>query len=354
MKASVITMTKTYNYGATLQAYALQEYVRSMGHECDIVDHMGYDGHRILRVTDLSFDTLVKLPYKRELERGYRCFEQFYDEHMRMTRRYNEKEALVADPPVSDVYISGSDQVWNPRDLRGEFYLDFAPTGKKRVSYAASLGVSRIPEEQRAEVRELLRSIDAISVREKAGVEAISELTDTPVNLNCDPVFLLDRQRWIDLESPVDGLEEGFILCYMIYKPEWLNDWLKAVRKRTGKKIVIVGLQGYRSVTHDRYVRSAGPREFLWLIHHASAVVTSSFHGAAFSILMRKPFVAMPDPPRPARLHNLLGLFGLEDRILYECNKDYEFLPCDEAAVANVIAAEQAKTDTYFKGIFES
>lgn len=348
MKASIITMTRTYNYGATLQAFALQEYIESLGHQCNIVDHMGSDKHKTVDFKDFSVGNILKWPYKTKLEQGYTNFEKFYDEYMHMTHRYPDKASLLQNPPDSDVFVTGSDQVWNPRDLRGEFYLDFAPEGKKRISYAASIGVSEFPDDKKETIKSYIDKMDGISLRENGGVKAVTEITDKTVNKNCDPVFLIDREKWAALESPVKGLEDGFILCYMIYKPEWLNDWLKAIRKKTGKKIVFMGLHGYRPVACDYYVRTAGPREFLWLVNHSSAVATSSFHGAAFSILFGKPFVAMPDPPRPDRLHNLLELFGLQDRIIYENKVENSFNPYDYSNVESIIKREQGKSIEYF------
>lgn len=352
MKASIITMTCTYNYGATLQAYALQEYIEAIGHSCNIIDHMGWHGHRTINLKEFDFDTLLKFPVRRKLENGYKNFEDFYQEKMHMTTRYESLESLRKTPPHSDVFITGSDQVWNPRDMREEFYLDFAPTTAKKVSYAASIGVTSIPEDKQKIIKDFIKDFYAISVRETTGLNSISSLTDISVHKNCDPVYLLEKERWRAIENKPLEINGEYIICYMIYKPEWLNKWLKEIRKVTGKKIVFIGLNGYRPVVCDYYVRNAGPKEFLWLIDHASAVVSSSFHGIAFSVLFGKPFVAMPDPPRPDRIHNLLAMFGLDGYILYDnqakdCFKEYDY-----TQIENTISKEQRKTRSYFENIF--
>ena len=137
-------------------------------------------------------------------------------------------------------------------------------------------------------------------------------------------------------------------MCYLIYKPEWFNDWARAMKKATGLKIVLVGLQGYRRVFCDYFVRNAGPREFIWLIEHAKAVATSSFHGTVFSIVFGKPVVAMPDPPRPDRIHSLLEMFAIKDRELYE-NKMVDITKnYSDIDIKTIIKAEQKKTDKYF------
>ena len=350
MNVSIITMTRTYNYGATLQAYALQTYVESLGHNCEVIDHMRVceDEHRKIKLNARSVDNFLQLPYKRKLESGFSNFESFYCDYMHMGKKYTNDEALFANPPEYDVYITGSDQVWNPRYIKEKFYLGFAPKQAKKISYAVSLGVTDIPEENQEIIKKYLGKMDSISVRESAGKMAIEKLTDKKVKLNCDPIFLLNREEWRNVESSVEGVPEDYILCYMIYKPNWINNWLKEVKKKTKKKIVFVGLTGYRPVYCDKFIRTAGPREFLWLIDHASAIATSSFHGTAFSIMFGKPVIAMPDPPRPARIHNLLGMFGLGNQEIYEPRVDDKLIETyDYAKIAGIIDKQRAISHDY-------
>lgn len=352
MKASIITMTCTYNYGATLQAFALQTYIENLGHSCNIINHMGWSGHRTVLTDKLSKDTILKMPYKKALEIGYSRFEAFYYNRMHMTKRYATIKELYENPPDSDVFITGSDQVWNPRDLRKEFYLDFVPAVAKKISYAASIGVPAIMDDKKEIIRELLKGFQKISVRESSAKDNIQHLTDIEVSKNCDPVFLIGQDEWRKVESPINGLPDDYILCYMIYKPKWINSWLKQVKRKTGKKVIFMGLNGFRPVECDKYIRCAGPEEFLWLIDHASCVVSSSFHGIAFSVLFGKPLVAMPDPPRPDRINNLLSLFELHDRILYENKTNGIFTWYDYCNIERIIKTEQNKTKTYFLSTF--
>ncbi len=328
MRVAIITMTLTYNYGATLQAFALQQYIESLGHSCEFIDHYRIceDAHRKVSMVDFSKENILNMPYKKKLEKGYASFENFYQKYMHMgSVKYKNDNELMLNPPQYDVYVTGSDQVWNPRDLKPKYYLKFAPQGAKKISYAASLGVSDTSDENKAIMAEYLKNVDAISVREEQGKKLIESLTDKEVNLNCDPIFLLDREKWRNYERAVEKIEGDYLLCYMIYKPKWMNEWLRRIKKKTGKKIVFVGLSGYRPVIHDCFIRTAGPAEFLWLVDHASGVITSSFHGTAFSIMFGKPVIAIPDPPRPARIRNLLKTYGLEECEHGECDGNFEF-----------------------------
>lgn len=357
MKASIITMTNTYNYGATLQAYALHRFVKKIGYDCDIIDHMSTgETHKKVKLTDLSRENIKKLPYKFALEQGYRSFEEFYEQHMNMTRRYPTVEELKADPPDSDVFISGSDQVWNYKDPKlDRFLLDFVPDNKCKVSYAASMGNSDLPEEKKAIYSKALQRFDAISVREQEARELLQPLTGKTVNVHCDPAFLLSAEQWRAIEKPVKGLVPGsYILCYMLHLPAWFNDWAKKLKEETGLPIVFVGLNGYRPVTHDKYVRNAGPGEFLWLIDNAAMVVSSSFHGNVFSLIFGKKLISTPDKNRPDRIHNLLRMFGENRRELYNPESRWIAETVDGEAVELLAQAEREKSREHFKNIFDN
>ncbi len=350
MRASIITMTTTYNYGATLQAYALQEFVKKLGFECDIIDHMSSaEKHKKIRLADFSRNNIRKMPYKHWLERGYRRFEDFYDLYMNMGRRYASVDELKADPPKSDAFISGSDQVWNYKDPKlDRFFLDFVPEDKKKISYAASMGNSDLPEEKKEKYATALKRFDAISVREREAYNLIQPLTEKRVNINCDPAFLLTADEWRSLEKPVKGLKAGeYILCYMLHKPLWINEWLKELKKKTSKKIVFVGLNGYQRGFFDKYVRDAGPSEFLWLIDHAAAVVSSSFHGNVFSLIFGKTLISTPDKNRPDRIRNLLRMFGENRRELYEASSEYCMEAVDSNLVEKIAFSERNRSEQY-------
>ena len=344
-------MTSTYNYGATLQAYALHEFVKSLGYDCDIIDHMSAEErHRTVKLNDFSRENLKKIPYKLSLETGYRRFEDFYDRHMNMTKRYVSAAELKTDPPDSDVFISGSDQVWNPKDPKlDRFLLDFAPEDKCKISYAASMGNPTLPDDKKECYVKALKRFDAISVREQEAHAMLQPLTEKEVQIHCDPAFLLTAEQWRALESPVKGLKEnGYILCYMLHLPSWFNAWAERLKKETSLPIVFVGLQGYRPVFCDRYVRDAGPGEFLWLIDHADTVVSSSFHGNVFSLIFGTKLISTPDQKRPDRIRNLLRMFGEERREISSPDIQWDYGPFDNGSVSAIINSEREKAKRYF------
>lgn len=347
IKVSIITKTSTYNFGAALQAYALQSYIESHGHECEHINHAGTGRWDKVNIFDLSLDGLMKTLYKPQIDKGRTRFREFYAEYLHIGERYSDFAALKANPPDADVFITGSDQVWNPRDEIEKYFLEFVPQTKKKISYAASIGDSFIPDDKKDYIRNALRSFESISVREKSASAIISSLTEKTVNINCDPIFLLDKDQWRNVETPIHGLPEKYILCYMIYKPDWFNTFVKELKKKTGYKIVFVGTGGFRPVVNDKYIRSAGPQEFLYLIDHASAVLTSSFHGTAFSILFGKPFISLPNPKRIDRIHDMLTLFGLLSNEMTVKTDADGFVNYNRKATDNIIKEERNRSTQY-------
>ena len=351
MKVSIITMTSTYNYGATLQAYALQEFIKGLGADCQFIDHMSIpQKHKTIKLTDISKKNLIKIPYKFVIERGYSRFETFYQKHMNMGVRYATIQELHKNPPDSDLFVTGSDQVWNSKDPKiDRFLLDFVPNNKGKISYAASIGNSNLPEESKQKYIDALKRFDAVSVREQQGYEMIQPLTDKKVQVNCDPAFLLSAEDWRSLEKPVKGLKkDDYILCYMLHLPVWFNDWIKQIKKQVKCKIVFVGLNGYRKVYCDKYIRDAGPGEFLWLIDNAKGVISSSFHGNVFSLIFGKDLISTPDKNRPDRIRNLLQKFNQTKRIKFDVDGGVGFGEMVDAnAVEEIARQEREKSKEY-------
>ena len=317
VKVSIITMNSAYNYGAQLQAYALKEAVTGLGCECNIIDRRR-QLQKDVKLSPSLYDITAYM-HKQKLTEGYRAFEDFdRNYHNLTTTNYKEHDTLMQNPPDSDVFITGSDQVWNPLGFDPAYFLDFVPLGRRRISYAASLGISEIPERQKECYYKLLSEFDSISVREEKAKELLAGLLKKDIEVHCDPVFLLGKERWMAIEKPVEGIRRPYILCYILYRPKWLNNVIRAVKRKTGKTIVLVDLSGWRNIYHDMYIRNAGPREFIWLINYADGLITSSFHGTAFASIFGKPFISIINPEKPARIQNILEKLDLTDHNLME------------------------------------
>lgn len=179
MKICTITCHDVYNVGASLQAYALQTYLKSLGHDVKIIDYKPdyLSKHfRLDIIGNPKYDKpfvreaylLAKLPGRLRILPRKRAFDGFTSKHLELTRRYASNEELKANPPEADAFLAGSDQIWNPLFPNGKdpaFYLDFVQQGI-RASYAASFAVDEFPQELRDVTAKYLAKIDYIAVRE--------------------------------------------------------------------------------------------------------------------------------------------------------------------------------------------
>lgn len=242
---------------------------------------------------------------------------------------YTDFDQLYLNPPLADAYICGSDQIWNiVNHTRKEFFLQFGSPETKRISYAASFGVSNFPEEKLAELKELLKDFDSISVRENAGVSLLQNKLQIAASQCIDPVFLI-KDEWEKLllrAAPIVP-DEPYILVYSLFNNKLMDELIKQAKKQYNCKIVQVAYKGFSPIYHDKMIVNAGPLEFLSLIKNAKAVITSSFHGTAFSVIFKKPFLTVVNPLVGSRITDLLASLGLGNRVAN--NKDqYRMLDC--------------------------
>lgn len=248
-----------------------------------------------------------RILHKKQMEKRFARTLQFIRQQVDI-KTYNTYEELK-EKAVGDCYIAGSDQIWHPHLCSPLFFLDFAPEGK-RISYAASMGTTKIPEQKRELFYHMLKNFDKISVREADNVSVIQSGTEHPVQVHIDPTFLCERTFWEEKEIPYD-IKEPYILVYPLYWDLSLNEQLKKLHRESGMKIVAV-CNDWMRVYANKTLYDVGPGEFLWLIHHAEAVVTSSFHGVALSTIYNKKLAMVVNPHMPSRLNSLANLLGLK------------------------------------------
>lgn len=332
MKIRTMTCHHVYNYGASLQAFALQHYLESIGHDVKIIDyrlpcHVRYEfftprpGSKCAKIVS-------KYPYLKYLlspiaNRGdlkmwgrKKAFDFFDKKYLHLTSRYKTKEQLVSHPPHADVYIVGSDQVWNPtypywNDLG--YFLSFGDKSVKRISYAASFGVASIPDSKNDYYKEQLSIFDRLSVREQSGVSIINHLGLSAIQC-IDPVFLLSEKEWIDTLG-LKKQKRNYILVYdFLHNDSRMMDYVVRLSKETGLKIVSVN--DYSDTPYaDEQINDAGPIDFLTLILNAEYVICNSFHATVFSIIFRKRFVTFPlvGHSNSSRMKDILNMLSLDD-----------------------------------------
>ena len=360
-KALICTYSRSYNFGASLQSYSLQRFVRQLGWECKVVDIRSEEqiNNKISYRTDLKGMPLNLFTFlnRKKLAVGRARFNAYhYDvaDRERLPCKNNEPDfaPLENDPLDVDVYISGSDQVFSPSLMSQLYFLDFNTAGAKCISYAASVGVSEIPEEKKALFAERLKKFDAISVREEQACLAVQPLTEKKIQVHADPVFLTPKDIWETEETAYKPLEgKKYIFAYFLYRPKGMNAYLKELSRKTGLPVVLVDTSAFRNIYHDHLVLDAGPGEFLWLLHHAQMVATSSFHGTALSLIYEKDFVVFNNPATPARIAHVLKTFGAEDHWLKDTAtvnpEAFKLKDAEKETIRSAIAEQTQRAKEY-------
>ena len=221
-RIGILTFQKIENYGAALQCFALWHYLKEQGYDVEVIDlltpeHCGYvKSNKSIRIRKHRNPFLSLARYFfRAITRGwnYWChrselsvrrkrFETFFS-LTSYSKRYSGFDAIMQDPPMYDIYITGSDQTWNPSicfDWEA-YFLTFAPLTAKKIAYAPSIAVKEIPAELAGHMKQWLTDYSAISCREKSGVEKVMELTGRNATLVADPTLLLSREQWTKFAS---------------------------------------------------------------------------------------------------------------------------------------------------------
>lgn len=332
MKKRVCTITHNTvpNYGAVLQAYALQRAIQNVGCENEVLN---YDEERVRRVyhyslfSQRSLKEIIKhILYFKRYKKKIRVFSQFSNQYIKLSKRYTNKTISEANQKY-DLFITGSDQVWSLPLHQGDtaYLLGFVDDNNKKGSYAASFGhedISMIPKQYYDTYRELLSEFKYVNVREKDGVDLFEKFTNKKrvAAQVVDPTFLLETDEWTKIES--EPQYDNYILLYCVNRYEELLDYAKQLSNATGKQIINIqdGGQILRGVIN---VDSVSVNTFIGLIHHADYVMTNSFHGMAFSIIFHKQFVfdyVHSKVNSNSRVTSLMETVRLENRELSKVN----------------------------------
>jgi hypothetical protein len=327
MKISIATFAGTHNYGAVLQAHALQQILVDFEHTSVFLNflppQLEQRNRKILPIRSLKSFLLnvATLPFRSQLFRRYQRFESFRDEFLRKTHRYLSYADVERKPPDVDLYIVGSDQVWNMEQGGNPlFFLRFLGEEGRKVpviAYAPSFGTATIPEKYERRFQEWATIYDFVSVRESSGKELAERLLGRAVPQVLDPVFLRSADFWRELAG--ERLRaRPYIAFYSLEASGKVSDCLLAIARHFKMPVVVLGKPGTFLLKCRSIVAiDAGPQEFLSWLAHASFVVTNSFHATAFSAIFEVPYATVAHSTRNARMESLLEILDQEDRIIH-------------------------------------
>ncbi len=345
MKIGILTFSCADNIGALLQAYALQHFLSDKGAEVRHL-HLKYKAKgkstaaaEPRRSTLLSKLSGFKTRYINRIKR--QKFEAFRSKYIEFDPEYYTESIPKNDN--YDAYIAGSDQIWNT-DLNGNnsaFYLDF--TDKPKYTYSASVG-RVLTAQDKVMIDKYASSFTCISAREQDLCDHVTESTGVACPLTADPVFLLDKKEWEQVEARVT-CPKKYVFSYVMEDTPHLRAALNRVSEKYGAGIVWV--RGGGTVGADfpgKKIEAVSPEEFLYLIDHSCAVVTNSFHGAAFASIFAKDLYIVSHSTRNARLEQLANNISSSSRIIYPDRDPGEesLLVCDgESRIYGLIEASK-------------
>jgi hypothetical protein len=335
-KVGIITIHSVYNYGAMLQAYALSKYIKSINYDSEVIDYRPY---ALCRAYDFYWKDLLLDPrnalgaLKQSItkRKQFIKFKDFLKKDIpKSLTRYSHFDDLKNHD--YDILVTGSDQIWNPYITSEDenFLLSFDNSNAKKIAYSSSFGVSNIPNHWAEKVKVALSKFNQLGVREESGVKIIKGLLERKnVNLVLDPVFLISTENWRKLASNSLTPKIKYLLVYSLEVNERIMSYAISLAKE--KELTIVTIHPFKGDYDfaDICINSAGPKEFISLIDNAEFVITNSFHGTVFSILLNKKFSCVLHTKTGTRMSNLLDRIGLDTPNIF-LSKDNVQIPLYE------------------------
>lgn len=356
--AAVITLHQVNNYGTQLQAYATQEKLKQYFDDVRFIDYRRADTYGKGLLNSFSNGNPVKaLAIMPTLLRWHKVFDGFREQYLHLTKqKYYSEEDFQDFDDFADIYISGSDQVWNAGWNSGilpPFYLSFAPDNKPKFAYASSFGRNQLPETEVEQSRQYIDRFNAITVREESGINILKNQYDYKgeVTRILDPTLAMPAEFWRKVATP-RRIKEDYILIYNLNRSAAFDQYAKNLSKCTGLPI-------YRFCTRYDQIFRAGKSllipdifDFVSLVDHARYVLTDSFHATAFSINMGTEPICIYPNQYSGRISEFLRLVNSEQRHA----KDYGDLDVinrhvDFAEVQQILDSERIKVDDYLQSM---
>lgn len=314
----IATTFRQSNWGSVLQAYATQRVVDNLGYKSYVIDYKYPNEYHLGKQKTVQYDKVRSRFWKWKSSLKHKIglmlrvrpkskmalIEEFIKKEINVTRFYPSYEYIHAYPPVFDIYLSGSDQIWNPNTMAGDmtYMFDYAPYNATRISFASSFSCNHINEEYKQRYIDCLSKFKSISVREANGVKIVKDLTGKAAKVVLDPTLMIDANEWSRLSEKAirHPLPQEYILVYTLaytYNPlSSMACVLEALQSKYNMPVIALNrlpddFNGSVFSLSKRY--PLGIYEFLFLMKNASIVATSSFHGTAFSINFGKPFITL-------------------------------------------------------------
>lgn len=361
MKAGIITFSSAHNYGAVLQVYAMQEYLKGIGTDVDIINYRPNAIDRVYKLYNIkkSNSNIIKIYRKSKkilkvnlmerwkLEKNAN-FESFINNVLNTTKPYYSLSEIQKDFLEYDILIAGSDQIWNvelTKRFDPAYFLEFGNKEAKRISYAASIGMNELPEKYCLFYKRYLKNFDFISVREESMRNLLRPLTNRAIETVVDPTLLLDKEQYDKLKINTHLKGQDYIYVHFIGKDDKTYEVADQMSRLLNLPIVHNREKGLfenelESHYHER------PEQFISVIENAKYVISNSFHTTVFAIIYGKNFITIPHKKRPERMKNLLHIAGLDNHLIEDVRllPTLETLDIDYKSVKENLLKEREKS----------
>lgn len=351
------------NYGSILQYYALQTYLKKFNINTYWIRYMFPAKTLYLSLIKRAVKAIIngfKVKNYWNHVRTQLQFRKFMHKYCHVSQqKYDNIQVLKQAPPVADLYITGSDQVWG--GCLEPNYLTFAPKNHLKIAYAASFGKREISYEQQLHIQTWIKDFDAISVREESGVEICKKMGMKAEHL-LDPTLLIDENDY--LAPHIKRLEKkDYAFCYFINEKKLdnlrIDDLIKFTQEKQ-IKLKITGIEGPEQIISPKYLFQYSPEKWLNHYKYAKYIFTNTFHGTVFCIIFKKQFCVLTQKgattQQNERLYSLLKLFGLEGRILQPDKEIKKIIdtPINWNNVENIKKECRLKVDFFWENILNN
>ena len=329
------------NYGSVLQSFASFKVLQSFDPSISIIKYE--DKAKVKAKIELLIRKKLKYilnpvalkkkiinlayqeNYKKIDDARKRAFDVFNNKNLNFTQTFIKTSDIVSSLEHGESIIIGSDQLWGPEDIIRNYHtLNWLPDEFKKISYATSFGVTKLPDYLKKRTYSFLKKMDNISVRESTGIDIIKSLTGLDASLVCDPTLLLSANQWNKFIPEEKIISEPYIFCYFIGENIKHREVVKEVQMHTNYKIAgILHVNQYIKSDEnfaDYDFSTAKPEDFVRLIRDAQYVICDSFHGVAFSIIFKKNFIVFDryarndSSSRNSRIDSICKKLKLESR----------------------------------------
>lgn len=326
-----LTRHTVSNYGSVLQAYATQTAIEKLGYNAECINYYRSDEkpkelvNTLLQCSKWNKNALTRLVFKATQKPVYNYAGKRFAEYRKIVKvtdvEYNTEQDLIDNCPNADVFMTGSDQVWNTitcDKIDPVYFMSFLKDNQKRVSYAASFGGSNVKDEDKSQIASLLSKYSTVSIRENSGIKIANDLGIDAQQV-LDPTFLLTRDEWSKIISKRECTEK-YVLVYQLHPNKNFDNYAKAFAKSKGLKLYRVSNCFHHVVRSGKFICCPPLGEFLWYIKNAEYFLTDSFHGTAFATGLNTQFVDVLPKSYSERISSILQLIGYENRILKDYN----------------------------------